>query len=82
VSWRAYLLNVLVALDVLANCILCGQPGETISERAGAAMAAGKRWGCILCRLLDRIAPSHCANAAAKNHAAHARTTGQDAGAT
>lgn len=54
---------VAVANDQTLNAALVGRPGsedETISSRAGKARIAGKRWGCILCRLLDKIDPQHC----------------------
>lgn len=55
-----YLLNFAVLLDEAANTILGGSPNETISERSAKARAAGRRWGCLLCKLLDRINPGHC----------------------
>lgn len=58
-----YLLNFEVLLNEAANTILGGSPNETISERAAKARNAGRRWGCILCRLLNRINPGHCDNA-------------------
>lgn len=58
-----YLLNLAVLLDEAANTILGGSPNETISERAAKARNAGRRWGCVLCRLLNRINPGHCDNA-------------------
>ena len=54
---------VAVANDQTLNAALVGRPGsedETISSRAGKARRAGKRWGCILCRLLDKIDLHHC----------------------
>ncbi len=54
---------VAVANDQALNAALVGRSGaedETISSRAGKAARQGKRWGCILCRLLDRIDPGHC----------------------
>lgn len=55
-----YLLNLAVLLDEAGNTILGGSPNETISERSAKARAAGRRWGCVLCRLLDKINPGHC----------------------
>jgi hypothetical protein len=52
-------------LDELANVGANGKANTTISARAGRAQLAGKRWGCVLCRLLDRIQPGHCALAVA-----------------
>lgn len=54
---------VAVANDQALNAALVGKPGsedETVSSRAGKAARAGKRWGCILCRLLDAVDPGHC----------------------
>lgn len=61
-----YLLNILKWLDTGANVILLfGASNETISERAAKARNAGRRWGCILCRLLNKINPGHCDHALA-----------------
>lgn len=54
---------VAVANDQTLNAALVGRMGsedETVSSRAGKAAHNGKRWGCLLCRLLDRIDPGHC----------------------
>ena len=54
---------VAVANDQALNAALAGYAGsedETVSSRAGKAQLAGKRWGCVLCRLLDHIDPGHC----------------------
>jgi hypothetical protein len=42
------------------NTVAGGDPDETISSRAAKAEAEGKRWGCILCGLLDKIQKDHC----------------------
>lgn len=55
-----YLLNWLILLDEAGNTLTGGSPNETISERAAKARNAGRRWGCILCRVLNRINPGHC----------------------
>ncbi len=56
-----YLLNILKWLDTGVNVVfLFGTSNETISERAAKARNAGRRWGCILCRLLDDVNPGHC----------------------
>ena len=55
---------VAVANDQALNAALVGRSGaedETISSRAGKASVAGRRWGCILCRILDWFDPGHCA---------------------
>ena len=57
---KRYAWNLLIALDQFANTVLGGYPDETISSRAAKAARAGRRWGCILCRLLDQIDKGHC----------------------
>lgn len=52
------------AFDLAGNVLLNGKLGEYISTRAYHAMKAGRRWGCVLCRLLDRIDPNHCEKSA------------------
>lgn len=49
-----------VAHDQLANAAANGDEDETISSRAAKARASGRRWGCLLCGLLDRLDPGHC----------------------
>lgn len=46
--------------DQLGNVALNGSEDELISTRAARARDAGRRWGCVLCRLLDHIDPDHC----------------------
>lgn len=55
-----YLLNILKALDRLANAVTGGAGDETISSRAGKAQEKGKRWACVLCRMLDLFQRDHC----------------------
>lgn len=55
-----YFWNLLIALDQFANAMLAGDPDETISSRAAKAQEKGRRWGCVLCRLLDVVDPGHC----------------------
>lgn len=55
---RAWRLSV--AFDQLGNAATNGDEDETISSRAAKASRAGRRWGCVLCGLLDRIDPGHC----------------------
>lgn len=54
-AWR-----LAVSYDQLANTAFGGHEDETISSRAYKAATRGRRWGCILCRLLDKIQPNHC----------------------
>lgn len=51
-----------VSFDQLANTALGGDEDETISSRAAKAARNGKRWGCMLCKLLDRFDHKHCEN--------------------
>lgn len=55
---RAWILAI--AHDQLANAAANGDPDETISSRADRARGEGKRWGCVLCRVLDWISKDHC----------------------
>ncbi len=55
---RAWKLSV--GFDQLANAAGNGDPDGTISSRACKAKLAGRRWGCMLCKLLDKLDPGHC----------------------
>lgn len=55
---RAWTLSV--AFDQLGNAAANGDPDETVSSRAGKARLLGRRWGCVLCKLLDWLDPGHC----------------------
>lgn len=55
-----YFWNILIAIDQLANALLLGDPTETISSRADKAAVEGKRWGCVLCKLLNYVQHGHC----------------------
>lgn len=57
-SARAW--SLAIGYDQLANAAFGGNPDETISSRAGKAAKDGRRWGCVLCRLLDKFDPGHC----------------------
>lgn len=53
-----------IAKDQAVNAaVLNGSEDETISSRAARAAARGERWGCVLCRLLDKIDRNHCRDA-------------------
>lgn len=58
-----YLLNWLILLDQAGNTLTGGSPNETISERAAKARNEGKKWGCVLCKVLNWVNPGHCDNA-------------------
>lgn len=55
-----YLFKIGVVLSMLINVILGGHVGQTMSHRANSARRDGRRWGCVLCRILDAIDPHHC----------------------
>lgn len=57
---KDYFLRILISIDQLANTILGGNEDETISSRAAKAKLQGKRWGCGLCKLLDKFDKNHC----------------------
>jgi len=48
------------AFDRVFNVAANGDERETVSSRAARARDEGRRWGCVLCRLLDRLDTGHC----------------------
>lgn len=58
--------GIAVRVDQAVNGALRGNPQETISSRANRARVQRKRWGCMLCRLLDWFKRGHCEDAAGK----------------
>lgn len=48
------------AFDRVGNAATGGDDRETISSRAHRAQLEGRRWGCILCKLLDNFDKNHC----------------------
>ncbi|GAB3359101.1 MULTISPECIES: hypothetical protein [Giesbergeria] len=70
VWWARYLWSVAfstrrawklaLSKDQNANAAFNGSEDETISSRAARARDSNRRWGCILCRLLDAIDHNHC----------------------
>jgi hypothetical protein len=50
-----YVFNLLIALDCLGSAILAGQPGETLSGRAGSALLEGKLHGKVLAPMIDAL---------------------------
>lgn len=58
--------DIAVALDRAGNAAINGSNEETISSRANRARSEGRRWGCLLCRILDALSPNHCRNSAGK----------------
>ncbi|MCL2829431.1 MAG: hypothetical protein FWD77_01685 [Betaproteobacteria bacterium] len=49
-----------LAYDRLANAAANDNEVQTISSRAAKAQQDGKRWGCLLCKVLDWIDSGHC----------------------
>lgn len=62
---RAYLFNILLALDLLGSALTRGIPGETLSGRAGTAQREGKLRGRIFAPIIDFIMcdKAHCQEA-------------------
>lgn len=54
--------NIAKMVDETCNVGANGQINTTISARAARARNSGRRWGCALCWILDRIQANHCAN--------------------
>lgn len=54
--------NIAKMIDETANVGANGKVNTTISARAARARNAGRRWGCILCRVLDWIQKDHCSS--------------------
>lgn len=54
--------HIALMLDEADNVGANGEVNTTISARAARARNAGRRWGCLLCWLLDRIQSHHCDN--------------------
>lgn len=55
-----YLISVGVSLSILLNALTGGRSPETFSLRSARARNGGKRWGCVMCRLLDVLDENHC----------------------
>jgi hypothetical protein len=51
----SYIFNVLIGIDCLASAVLAGQPGESLSGRAGSAYLEGKWTGQIFCPAIDML---------------------------
>mgnify|MGYP000232193139 CR=1 FL=1 len=65
---RAYAFNLFVSVDILANAIIGGDPGETVSSRAGKGKLKGQPVHTFLSRVIDLIfemlfsQEDHCVN--------------------
>lgn len=56
---KAYLWNLLIAVDQLLNTLTFGDPDETLSSRMGKRVHRCKLCRAA-CRLLHRFDPNHC----------------------
>lgn len=54
--------NIAFMIDETANVGANGQRNTTISARAARAQLAGRKWGCVLCKILDTVDKGHCKN--------------------
>lgn len=52
------------AFDRVGNAATGGSDKETVSSRANQARLEGRRWGCLLCKILDRFEKDHCSKSA------------------
>ena len=52
---KIYVENLLLALDLLASAVLAGEPGETLSGRAGSAYLEGALRGRIFMPIIDAV---------------------------
>lgn len=50
----------LLAYDQALNALTGGSEDETVSSRAARARDENRKWGCVLCRVLDWLDPDHC----------------------
>lgn len=50
---KRYGINLLLAIDGLLSALLAGQPGDTLSGRAGSALLEGKLRGRIFAPMID-----------------------------
>jgi hypothetical protein len=48
-----YVFNVLITFDCFVSAVFGGQPGESLSGRAGSALLEGKVRGKILAPIID-----------------------------
>jgi hypothetical protein len=55
-----YTMNWILLLDRALNVAWGGSSDETLSSRAGKRMKEGKRWACVLCKLLNLLQEDHC----------------------
>lgn len=52
------------SFDRVGNVATGGVENDMVTERAARGTLQGKRRWCLLCKLLDKVDPGHCARAA------------------
>lgn len=52
--------TIALGFDRTGNAAFGGSDGEYLSARANRARLEGRRWGCVLCKVLDAIKDNHC----------------------
>lgn len=57
---KRYFWNILLWIDQGLNTLTGGDPDETVSSRAAKAKRNGRRWGCVLCKVLNWFDRNHC----------------------
>lgn len=62
---RGYLYSVCCALGILLNAVCGGEAKQTLCTRGALAQRSGKRWGCVLCQIAERLDPGHCSRSLA-----------------
>jgi hypothetical protein len=76
-----WIANNLKAVDILGNTSVgCSEKVETFSRRAGRARHEGKRWGCVVCAVLNPVARLVCrllGVRASDDHCEESRTAGE-----
>lgn len=55
--------HIALMIDQTCNVDANGRVDESISYRAALARESGRRWGCVLCQLLDALVKDHCTRA-------------------
>lgn len=55
--------------DYLGNALANDMTFQPMSLRSAKAQRDGKRWGCWMCKMLDKVDPGHCAASLDDDHA-------------
>lgn len=53
-------MRIAVGLDCAVSATFGGDGYTTISKRAALARQNGRKWGCVLCKWLDKVDKGHC----------------------